>query len=510
MNHFVKKHSTKISGVLSSFDRILFKGHLPISHAQGMENFLSRQGLLIRDFKGFVEKHSAQLKHYARDIAAKAQRPYRYLTRTVRKEELARKIASEDRISSGLICIFAILEGCQSFKLVYGEGRPTIVNAPRKCLCLYFYFIDPVFGFMHVRLQTWFPFTIQVCLNGHDWLARQMEKHDIASQNVANAFIQIDNPGRAQRLADRFPTLPWPRILTRFARKANPLLKNLLSTMDYYWVVDQAEYATDVMFTSREILKPLYENLLKHATLCFSAEDIMTFLGRKLHSGFAGEIISTFKKRWPGARIKHRMKENWIKMYDKIGCVLRVETVINHPYEFMVRRRGIWKGERVVGWFPMRKGVANFYRYAEVSRAANGRYLDALAVVDDPAVAYRQLHLLVEPVRYKDRPSRGFNPASDGDIRLFSAVMRGEHMIEGFRNKNIRPHLFSPPKGLREARPQSAAVSRLFKRLHVRGLIAKIPRSRRWRVTVNGQTIMSMVLKLHHEFYPQARLNIAA
>ncbi|MEW5805771.1 MAG: hypothetical protein AB1756_00195 [Acidobacteriota bacterium] len=440
-----------------------------------MENFLARQGLLLRDFKGFIAKHSTCLKHYTQDIAAKAKRPYRYLTRTIRKEELARKIACEDGITSGLICVFAILEGCQSFKLVYGEGRPTIVNAPRKCLRLYFYFIDPVFGFTHIRLQTWFPFTLQVCLNGHDWLARQMDTRGIAYQNVANAFIQIDDPGRAQRLADRFPNLPWPRILSSFARKANPLMKTLLSGMEYYWVVDQSEYATDVMFTSRKMLQPLYENLLKHATLCFSAEDIMTFLGRKLHSGFAGEIINTFAKRWPGARIKHRMKENWIKMYDKIGCVLRVETVINHPYEFMVRRRGIWKGECVVGWFPMRKGVANFYRYAEVSRAANARYLDALAVVDDPAIAYRQLNLLVEPVRCNDRPYLGFNPASDADIRLFSAVMRGEHMIRGCRNKNIRFHLFSPARGVCENRRQSAAVSRLFKRLHLRGLIAKFP-----------------------------------
>ncbi len=81
-------------------------------------------------------------------------------------------------------------------------------------------------------------------------------------------------------------------------------------------------------------------------------------------------------------------------MYDKHGSVLRIETVINHPYEFKVRRRGRRKGQEVMGWFPMVKGVANLYRYAEVSLAANGRYLDALAVVDDPAKAQRHIQNL--------------------------------------------------------------------------------------------------------------------
>ena len=80
-------------------------------------------------------------------------------------------------------------------------------------------------------------------------------------------------------------------------------------------------------------LRALHARLLRHATLCLRAEDVLTFLGRKLHGKFAGEILNDWKRRWPGARVKHAMKANWIKMYDKHGCVLRVETVINDPYE---------------------------------------------------------------------------------------------------------------------------------------------------------------------------------
>jgi hypothetical protein len=148
------------------------------------------------------------------------------------------------------------------------------------------------------------------------------------------------------------------------------------------------------------------------ATLCLRAEDVLTFLWRKLHGKFAGEILNDWKRRWPGARVKHAMKANWIRMYDKHGCVLRVETVINDPYEFKVRRRAGRRGRRTLGG-PLPKGVAYLLRYAAVSATANHRYLDALAVVDDPAPAQRALDRLVQPVRDgQGRASRPFNPAA--------------------------------------------------------------------------------------------------
>ncbi len=117
-----------------------------------------------------------------------------------------------------------------------------------------------------------------------------------------NAFLWIDDVARAQRFADRFVEKNWPRILSGLARRVNPLLKDLLSGMDYYWVVDQAEFATDVMFTSPHALKVLYENLLRHTVLCFSPQDILTFLGRKLHGNFQGEVLTDFKNKTPTRR----------------------------------------------------------------------------------------------------------------------------------------------------------------------------------------------------------------
>jgi hypothetical protein len=507
MQKFLATHAATTTGTLSCFDRLLFKGHLALGYDRAMEDFLTKRGILFKHLKAFVLEQADRIKAHAHAVADQAGRPYEYLESPVRKDQRARALAARDGIAAGLVCVFATIEPCRSFRLAYGRGRPTLRSARRKCLFLYFYYLDPTFGFVHVRLQTWFPFTIHVYMNGHEWLARQMDQRGVGYRRLENAFLALDDPGRAQRLADRFPTLPWPTILEGFARRVNPLLRDLLAHYRYYWATHQAEYATDVLFTNRGALRDLYPRLLRHATLCLRAEDVLTFLGRKLHGTFAGEIMNDWKRRWPGARVKHWMKANWIKMYDKHGCVLRVETVINDPYEFKVRRR--CGRRRVLGWHRLPKGVAYLPRFAAVSVAANHRYLDALAVVDDPAPAYRALDRLTRPVRdAHGRASRPFNPGAADDLTLFAAVLRGEHTLQGFRNRHVRTHLFGPSAAT--DRRRSAQVSRLVKRLHLRGLVAKIPRSRRWRVTQLGHAILSAAIVLREDRFPAAFLKEAA
>ena len=505
MKRFTQKYSNMISGVLSCLDRVVFRGYLPIGWADSVEAFFASQNILIKDFGKFVEKWSQRVIDHAKKLAKDTGRPYLYLRDSrQRKEDCVQKVLELDPVNEGLLCVLAAVEPCQSFRVKPGERRPRLVPARRKCLSLYFYFIDRKLGLIHIRIQSWFPFIVQVYINGHDLLVRKLDKHQIPYVRQDNAFLWIADLPRAQKFADRISSLNWPNELAALARRVNPLMRDLLQDYEYYWVIDQAEYATDVLFNDAAALKPVYDKLVKHATLCFSAEDILTFLGRKLHPAFKGEVLTSFRsQRWPGTRVKHRMKQNWIKMYDKHGCVLRIETVINDPQEFKVRRQGTRKGKTVVDWFPMRKGVANMFRYVEVARAANRRYLDALAVVDPPAESANLVTSIAESKLHNGRRIRGFNPALVSDIRLFVAIFRGEHAIHGIRNRDIRSHLFSPTEDRRENRSQSHVVSRLLKRLHIHGIITKVPRSQRWRLSKKGHTILTVVLKCHYERYAE-------
>jgi hypothetical protein len=365
---------------------------------------------------------------------------------------------------------------------------------------------------MHVRVQTMFPFTCQIYVNGHEWLARQMHHRRIGFVQADNAFLDIDDFDRAQELADQFSKLDWVKILDRFVNRVNPLLKQpWLGQRSYRWVIDQAEFSTDLLFLTKAALANVYPQLLEHALTNFSAEDVLRFLGRKLDPRFQGEVLTDLKKRrHPGARIKHRMKNNWLKMYDKYGQILRIETVINQPREFKVRRMRERKGKRQMLWCPMNKGVANFYHYHAVARQSNERYLDALATASMPCATVKQLESLHKPVRFGNRRRRGLNTMSEADQRLFLAVLRGDHAINGFRNTDVANALFpKPAKTAKERRRRSTQVSRNLQLLRAHALIAPIRSSYRYRITRKGNVLMNAAVSVRSKAFPAELASVA-
>jgi hypothetical protein len=503
MNQFIKKHSDKITGTLNCFDRVIIKGYLPLCYPQSFQSFLNNKGILLKDLKSFLPSQAQRIKEHTIEMANATGRPFIYINDHRRKQEQALEIAKKDKINRGLICIYSVLEPCRSFKVVYSPGRPQLQAAQRKCLFYYFYYMDQEFGLIHVRLQSWFPFTIQVYVNGHEWLARKLDQHRIEYKKRDNAFLWISDVKRAQQFADQMAKKKWPRVLDSLARRTNPLLGNLLKNLSYYWVVDQAEFATDVMFRDKSCLDGLYEKLLKHSTFCFSAEDVLTFLGKKMHGNFQGDVTSRYKKdekRFPGARIKHQVKRNALKMYNKEGSCLRVETVINNPYEFKVRRKS--ERDQKTHWKPMRKGISYLYAYAEKGLRSNARYLDALEPVGLEREISKSLDQICEKKKIHGRSIGALNPVAKKEVRLFRVILRGEYHINGFRNHDIRERLFqNMTTGLTMKSKQSSQITRLFNKLHAHGLIAKIPRTRRWRTTNTGQTIMSTSILLREKGY---------
>jgi hypothetical protein len=443
---------------------------------------------------------------HAKLFAQKYGRPWEYFHGDIDKDAWAKKQLGGAPVQEGLIGVLCVMEACPTFKLAPGTDRPCFVSRKVPQRVLYYYFVDKELGLMHVRLQTWAPFTCQVYANGHDYVARQLKQKGIAFEQIDNAFVKLGDAAVAQRCADRFAKLPWPKILERYARQVNPLLHAELKGVGHYWVIDQAEYATDVSFASKHALAGLFARLLSFALLTFSPKKIFCYLGRKWHERFDGEVQTRYKSvREPGACIKHFMKRNWLKMYDKLGLLLRVETVINQPGEFKVLRECQHRdGTTSLGWFAMCKGVGNMHHYQSHALACNQRYLEALAAVDDPTPGYDDLKKLTERQHHKGRSYAGFNPAREDETRLFAAVLAGDHIAQGFRNKDIRAALHDTFPGAPDRQRHSAAVGRLLKRFHVRRFIVKVPRTRRWRITEEGRRLLSETLQTYRRYHTQA------
>jgi hypothetical protein len=510
---FLTKFASIISWSLSCFDRVIFKGHLPISRPFQMENFIDYVLKMRRCdfFKKTGRVWSQRLVDHAQSFASKYGRPFERPKGKGKpdKDAWAKELLRSQPTKEGLIGIMCVMESSGTFKLAYGNGRPKIVSMQIPQRVLYYYFLDRDLGLMHVRLQTCAPFTCQIYVNGHDYVAQQMKHRALAFEKTDNAFTQLADPGQAQRIANRFAKLPWPKLLERYARQVNPLLRKELKEVKggHYWVVDQGEYATDLLFVSKQALAGLYLRLLEFAFLTFSPKKILGYLGRAYHQHFDGEVQTHYKSaREPGACIKHSVKKNGLKMYDKLALLLRVETTINQPGDFKVFRECRHRDGRVsLGWYAMCKGVGNLPHYQSHALSSNERYLQALAAVDDPTPGYHDLALLTEAQRQKGRSYAGFNPARAQEAKLLAAVLAGDHIAQGMRNRDIRAELYPvPTNNKREQRHRSAAVGRLLKRLHVRGLLAKIPHTRRWRVTDKGRRIVGDVLRTYRRYSTQA------
>lgn len=513
MNRFEERFTSAIVSTLGCHDRVVFRGHLPFGGDEHLNRFVDYALKIKRkDFIPFVEPLSQSLVDHAQALAKDADAPYHHFEAKPDKEKLIHKLLCQKPHGDGLVAVLCCKEHCRTVKLLHGQGRPRLAFRPRPQRVLYFYVLDADFGLMYVRVQTMFPFTAQIYVNGHEWLARQLHRERIGFVQADNSFVDIDDFVHAQKRADQFSKLDWVQILDRFVQRVNPLLKqDWLGQRSYRWVIDQAEFSTDILFKSKAELAKVYPSLLEHALLNFSAEDVLKFFGRRLHPRFDGEVLTDLKKgRHPGARIKHRMKNNWLKMYDKFGHILRIETVINQPREFKVRRLRERNGKRQMLWCPMNKGVANFYQYHAVARQSNERYLDALATAAMPCATRKQVESLHKPARFGKRRRRALNTMSEADQRLFRAVLRGDHALTGFRNADVARHLFATQtRTAQQCRRRTAHVSRQLQLLRAHGLIVPIRNSYRYRITAKGNLVMNAAIYVRHKAFPK-ELNLAA
>lgn len=507
MQQFIAKHGDDVIGTLCGFDRLVFRGTMrALCSRSGLMSYLWAMQVRLTDFAAHVLKLTEQLKDASLSLARRSGRPVQYLTSAARnKEDIARRIALADKIDTGLICVLTAVEPSWSFEIVRDRASKRIEAEPRyrKCLHLYHYQFHPRFGFMSARIQTWLPFRIQICVNGREWLARGMDAAGLHYVQRDNCFTWLEQPEQAQRLMDQQLRSDWPVLLSEIARSLNPLHERMFAAfpMEYYWSTYQSEWATDIMFGKAAALAHLYPRLVQHGLTSFLSPDVMRFLGRKTPSGgglpprLEAEVVSDVKRRPEGVRIKHRVGDNSVKMYDKQGSVLRVETTINDVEQYKTFRAPENRPDAEPSWQRMRKGVADLHRRAEVSQAANDRYLQALASVEDTTSLGELAARLCRPVRYQGRRVRAINPHAPDDTALLEAISRGEFTLNGLRNRDLRALLFpKPPRTQLEQKRQAAVVSRKLHLLRAHRLIRKVPHTHRYHLTKAGRITLTALI----------------
>ena len=313
-------------------------------------------------------------------------------------------------------------------------------------------------------------------MNGREWLARQLDQQAVSYTRLDNCLLEVADWEHAQRLLDQQVEFAWHPQLQRIASRIFPTFQEVFGDypVEYYWTVHQSEWATDVVFRCRRTLAAIYPRLVEAGIATFSSPDMMRFLGKKLHGNFAGEVISDYKRRPEGIRVKHRMGANSIKMYDKHGRSLRVESTVNDASPFKVLRPPEGNPDGACRLRPLRRSISDLGRRAQLSQAANERYLEALASLHGE----HPLQYLIDPIcrttGWQGRRERALRPWSQDDRLLLQTISGGEFTLDGFRNRHLLAALFPDALGSPQERARAASrVTRKLRLLRAHGIIAK-------------------------------------
>ena len=508
MNAFLHRFGGLVLGMLSGLDRLVLRGKLCFLYSpNGMNKYLDVNGVLRKDFEAHTRGVTQQVLQASLIERAKASGQFRYLgSSNSDKNEVARGFAAEHRVREGLVCVLQCVESCWSFGLeskASAEGKKTLSvgGKQRKCSHLYHYFIDPQFGWMFVRLQTWFPFEMQVYVNGREWLSRTMDHEGLRYRRGDNKILWVEDWQRAQQLLDEPLRTDWPAVLDAWQRQVQPLHPGHLGKMAvrYNGTVHQSEWATAVAFAARGQLErwlPLWQR----QALNYRSSEVLRFFGRarRLSGKATSKVETEWKRFYEGLRLKHWADSNALKLYDYLN-VARVETTINDASFFKVYRASQADPEGPQDWRELRRSVADLPCRAAVSQQVNDRYLQEMSVVKET----RSVKELVaplgtrvpEPGKKAERKVRALNPWSKEDAALLVAIADPQWMVAGIRNRDLVAILH--PEATTDApekRRRSARVTRLIRLLRAHGLLEKVPKTHRYQVSENARSTIGALL----------------
>jgi hypothetical protein len=472
MNAFIEKHQKHIIGVLSGWDRIVFRGTLRlVANLAGMCSYLAYRHILMKDFKAYAQRKTAELIDASVAKAERDGRPNLYLSSArTDKERIALDIAARDGVTKGLICILRTVEPCMTYPLHRNRQTKTLDLElfQGKCMHLYHYWYDAYFGFMGARIQTWFPFAIQMWMNGREWLARKMDRKGLAYRRHDNCFPWIADFTRAQQWMDCLHHTDWCRQFDRIRRFLNPAHERMFAgfPLHYYWTSHQTEWATDIAFRDRQALAAIYPQLVRGAMIAFGSKDVLRFLGNRPDRRSQDDLTSSYQDRPEGIRIKHQAHANSVKAYDKAGSILRTETTINNHRAFRVYRRSERDPQGPKKTLLMSKGIGDLYARSQISAHINERYLEALATLDTTERVEEVVSPICRRHNSKGKSIRALRPWSPSDQQLLAAVSACG-LAGDFRNHDIAARLY-PRHSAREASAKVTYLLRLLREHKIR------------------------------------------
>ena len=505
MKELTKVLGDAIVGVSSGFDRLVFQGMIrPLMYADGAMGFFQRRRILFKDAKRWVVDQTECLINAVEEWSKReCGEGITYLPSTnIRKDAEARRRQKDKNVAVGPIGVWSCVEAGGSYRLVPAQGAPRLRYVQTRCKHLYTYLDHPDYGFMSIRMQTWFPYRIQIAVNGREWLARQLEKAGVGFTRVGNKIHEVSDFSAMQPLLDQQLRTDWCSMLDSFVPIAFPTIGSTLDNelLHYSWNVWQSEWASDLLFKNQADLDEIIDAVVRHAFIGGHPERLLRYFDRptrnngQVRSNSRRPLKTTITDFAEGRRIRHWLESNSVKLYNE-GNVLRIETTVNDPHAFRAYRRkqGAPK-DAAKKLLPLRKGVADNTLRALASQGVNNRFADHLATMRSDTPLRDILQDVTVRKRKRGRSVRAIDPFAK-DVALLTAIADPRFNVNGFRNKHLRLLLIDDQGFVNKTDKQrSAKVSRLLRLLRDHGVIRRLPKSRRYQLTAKGRQLTTVLL----------------
>lgn len=493
----LERHAQDLKGVIECFDRVVLFGTYKASGWTGaMEQHLRGRGTTFMEFnQSYANELRLEVAEHVRTLARAEDMEIRQVNAGERKEALVEEILAVRGRQEGVGCILGAIEHCRCFKV--GKNQKTgflqLQWSPGKCQHFYVYFINGEFGLCHLRIPTWAPFRLQFCCNGHDWLERQMRSAGLRFQKADNGFTRLSDLAAAQALRKDFEPRRLHRMLDQMAARWGAVHGRFGQSL--HWSVYQAEWSTDIVFKNERVLPDLYREIVRTAAVEVGCADIYRCMGKKPRANSKAEPSSRLQTLVQGTRLKHTLGATSLKMYDKAGCVLRIECTTSDVTTFQHRRkveprRSAGSGTSQSGagssgekkWAPMRKTFYSLGALAEAMSACNRRYLaDIGQWRDQPRERHALREITASRRDGRDHSVRGVNFFREDDLQFLRALQRGEPQTQGVRNRTLQPHL----PGWKPSR-----IGRPLRRFRVLKLLQPVAGTRKYYPTARGECLI--------------------
>jgi hypothetical protein len=493
VNPFIEHHCRSIRLQYSCFDRMLLNAVVqPMQRPALIVGFLDKCKHVPSISRSYFRQVSEDYHRFVEQLASRHGVQIIEPPKGVRREDWVEPFHNSFGRHFGIVVILKSRENARvAVSYATSSGGHRIEVCTRFVWQYYFYVRDQDWGRMFLRICPYFPFNARVCVNQHEWLARQLEGEGISFRKAANAFLSCSDPERLQQLADGFtpadlevPIQRWLRELVPFYASPNP---NRGSEYVYRLFDSQVEYSTNLVFSRRAALDRMAERLLDLNRSIGRPDKLSTVFGYRITKAYRGGLKTQIADHHLGNPvIRSEYKDSSIKQYVRDHCLLRTETTSYNTPDLGVG-----------------KSIRNLPQLHRVMRGINERYLAIQQDVLETYVDRGQLARLRQPtITPSGRRTPGLKLDDPRLLAVMQALTGFVHLARGgrFRTRDLHQRA-AEALGMTTATYRLGQLRYDLAKLRAKGLVLKVPQTHTYRLTPQGMRICVLFLKLFHRVY---------